>query len=722
MNNETAIFALDIGTRSVIGVILQEMNGAYQVFDVIAKEHDERAMLDGQIHDIPAVSKTIIEIKEALEKKYGPLRRVSVAAAGRALKTERAEATLWVSGKKMITKEDVTHLELSAVQQAQAKLAAQQQEQSHHYYCVGYSVVNYKIDGQEIGSLIDQQGTEAAVEVIATFLPKIVVDSLLAALQRANLEMEALTLEPIAAINVLIPPTMRRLNIALVDIGAGTSDIAITDLGTVVAYGMVPVAGDEITEAISDQYLLDFPLAEQTKRELSKNTTVTITDILGFETEVSSEEIVASISEAIDRLAQAIRDEILLLNNGKPPKAVMLVGGGSLTPQLPKRLAKMLELPDHRVAIRGVEAIQKLTISPDIHLHGPELVTPIGIAIASQQNPVKYVSVSVNGQLVRLFDMKQLTIGDCLLASGISIHKLYGKPGMALVVTVNGQMITIPGTHGQPPLITKNGIPAALDTSIHDGDDIFVEKGKDGEAVSISLRDLIDELPRKTVTINGDTYEIKAAVYQNGQAVSLDTYVHDRDIITLKMPETIEELLHSLNLSQWLTKLKPFIVYLNHSPIEIKAWAGTIYKNQLEARLSSSFEDGDIIELTDQAAPTLRELADAQQIRLTYSVPVRFNGEWITLSKPLVQIYRNGQLLHEEDQVENGSTLELVERKMESFIFQDIFNYVQIDIPSSASATFTLLKNGERVTFYEPLAPGDELEMTWEPIHINKKS
>ncbi len=42
--------------------------------------------------------------------------------------------------------------------------------------------------------LLDQQGDEATIEVIATFLPRVVVESLLAALKRANLEMEALTL------------------------------------------------------------------------------------------------------------------------------------------------------------------------------------------------------------------------------------------------------------------------------------------------------------------------------------------------------------------------------------------------------------------------------------------------------------------------------------------------------------------------------------------------
>lgn len=718
MNNEAVIFALDIGTRSVVGVILHEKDGTYQVLDMIMKEHNERAMLDGQIHDVPAVAKIIMEIKEELEQKYGPLQKVSVAAAGRALKTERAEATLWIAGKPMMTKEDVTHLELSAVQQAQAKLASQQQEQSYHYYCVGYSVVHYKIDGQEIGSLIDQQGTEATVEVIATFLPKIVVESLLAALQRASLEMEALTLEPIAAINVLIPPTMRRLNVALVDIGAGTSDIAITDLGTVVAYGMVPIAGDEITEAISDQYLLDFPLAEKAKRDLSANETVTITDILGFETEVPREEMIAAISDAIDRLAHAISEEILTLNVGKPPKAVMLVGGGSLTPELPKRLAHKLQLPENRVAIRGVEAIQKLIVTPDMKERGPELVTPIGIAIAAKQNPVQYVSVHVNDQLIRLFDMKRLTVGDCLLASGIPLHKLYGKPGMALIVTVNGQTVTIPGTYGQPPVITKNGALVSLDAPVQDGDQIIAEKGKDGDPASIQLKDLIDELPRKTVTINGERYEIKAIVYQNGHLASLDDDVHDRDVIVVNMPETIEELLAELHLSHLLKEATPFTVRINDAVVEIKPFSGALYKNRIEAKPSSSFEDGDVIEIISRITPTVRELAEAKQIRLTHSMPVRFNGEIVTLSKTVSEFYHNGQLLKEDDIVENGATLELIEKKPDPFIFQDIFNYVQVDIPTSASTMFTLLKNGEPVTFYEPLAPGDHLEILWENVEV----
>ena len=79
-------------------------------------------------------------------------------------------------------------------------------------------------------------------------------------------------------------------------------------------------------------------------------------------------------------MAKKISDEILELN-GRPPKAVMLVGGGSLTPELTTHVADQLRLPRNRVAIRGIDAIQKLDRDHLPANIGPELVTPIGIAI-----------------------------------------------------------------------------------------------------------------------------------------------------------------------------------------------------------------------------------------------------------------------------------------------------------------------------------------------------
>ena len=456
------IFAMDIGTRSVVGIILEEENDHYHVVDMLMKEHKERAMIDGQIHNVLYVAELIKEIKDELEKKHGPLTKVNVAAAGRALKTEQARVTTDITNRPIFTQEDINRLELQAVQQAQVQLLGKQENDSNHYYCVGYSVLHYILDGQEIGSLLDQRGNEAAVEVIATFLPRsyrVVVGGI----KRADLEMEALTLEPIAAINVLFPPTMRRLNVALVDIGAGTSDIAITNNNTIIAYGMVPTAGDEITESLCDQYLLDFPVAEAVKRKLNTDETVTIQDILGFEQEIPSEEVIQTIEPAIKQLATAIGNEILKLNNQVPPKAVMLIGGGSLTPKLPEELCHILQLPKNRVAVRDISAIQNLTKNESIETR-PDLVTPIGIAIAARKYPIHYMSVTVNNQVVRLFETKEMTVSDAFLAANISAKHLYGKPGQGISITINGQDIFVPGEHGSPATILVNGEEASSKT------------------------------------------------------------------------------------------------------------------------------------------------------------------------------------------------------------------------------------------------------------------
>ena len=79
------LFALDIGTRSIVGLIGEKTAEGIRVLGGVRHEHTTRAMLDGQIHDVPEVAKVIRAIKLKLENEFGPLRQVAVAAAGRAL-------------------------------------------------------------------------------------------------------------------------------------------------------------------------------------------------------------------------------------------------------------------------------------------------------------------------------------------------------------------------------------------------------------------------------------------------------------------------------------------------------------------------------------------------------------------------------------------------------------------------------------------------------------
>ncbi|WP_173107261.1 cell division protein FtsA [Bacillus sp. KH172YL63] len=713
MKNNQKIFALDIGTRSVVGIILEEIDGTFQVSDILIEEHKKRAMLDGQIHDVPAVSEVISSIKEQLERSHGPLRKVCVAAAGRALKTETALSTVNIKGKPLLQKNDILHLELSAVQQAQALAAEQESDaKSYHYYCVGYSVLYYRLDGEEIGSLIDQQGDEASVEIIATFLPRVVVESLIAALNRSHLEMEALTLEPIAAINVLIPESMRRLNVALVDIGAGTSDIAITNSGTVTAYGMVPTAGDEITEAISNELLLDFPLAEKAKRELGKDSEITVTDILGFETIMLSTEVIEKITPAITKLSGEISKEILRLNNGKPPQAVMLVGGGSLTPELPGELATALQLPANRVAVRGVEAIQNISISDDV-TKGPELVTPIGIAIAAKQAPVQYVTAHVNGQPVRLFEVKDLTVGDCILAAGLKVSKWHGMPGSGIFVSVNGQDITIPGGHGQPPIVEKNGVPSDLDEVIKNNDVITVIKGVDGASPIVTIGDLVDDSSVKTIEVDGHPHQLTPLVYRSDRPASIDDPIQDRDAIRIKLIDTLEDALTHAGFSSWIEDTKPFRLSLNGKDTFFPAFAGKLLLNGVGAKPSSKIQHGDTVSFQKPHTPKLRDILSKKQLVPNTSIRITYNGQEVELTKNSSRILRNGIALSMDDKVFSGDRIEMAEQYTSPFIFQDLFTAVEITMPTHSTGNFELLKNGNPTTFYEEIQEGDALEIFW---------
>ncbi|MBQ9345783.1 MAG: hypothetical protein IJT94_00405, partial [Oscillibacter sp.] len=87
----STIFALDIGTRSIIGVVGRVEEGKFHVLAIEKENHGQRAMLDGQIENIAQVAAAARVVVGRLEKKTRVhLSKVCVAAAGRALKSESA--------------------------------------------------------------------------------------------------------------------------------------------------------------------------------------------------------------------------------------------------------------------------------------------------------------------------------------------------------------------------------------------------------------------------------------------------------------------------------------------------------------------------------------------------------------------------------------------------------------------------------------------------------
>ena len=273
------VFGLDIGTRSIVGTVGYLSNGRFHVLGQRIREHDTRSMLDGQIHDIGRVGETIAYVKEQLEEDLNrKLTEVCIAAAGRVLRTVTTHVEQEYEEDHVVTEEDVYSLSTLGVEQAYEEFH-KYNDTEIRFYCVGYTPMRYYMNGYQIGNLEGHKVRNMAVDLIATFLPDDVVDGLYKAVEIAGLHVANLTLEPIAAIQVAIPEKFRMLNMALVDVGAGTSDISVTKEGTITAYGMIPVAGDSLTDILVQHCLVDFETAERIKRQAGERESVEYQDI-----------------------------------------------------------------------------------------------------------------------------------------------------------------------------------------------------------------------------------------------------------------------------------------------------------------------------------------------------------------------------------------------------------------------------------------------------------
>jgi cell division protein FtsA len=499
MNVNEVVFALDIGTRVVKGIVATEENGKLKILTAEQMEHKERAMFDGQVHDIDKVAEVVTLIKEKLESTIGvKLKEVAIAAAGRALKTQIARAEKTLREDHEITLEDIYNLELEALELAQKEISSK--SRVINYHTVGYTVLNYYLNGISITNLKGHRGREMAVEILATFLPFEVVEGLYSSVKKAGLEVSYITLEPIAAINVSLKPDIRMLNIALVDVGAGTSDIAISKEGNIIAYSMVPYAGDEISEEIARHFLTDFATAEKIKKSPKKE--IRFKDVLGIDHTVSKEIVWEVIRPSVKVLAQKICEEITKYN-GKSPSAVFLVGGSSNLPMLSEEIASLLNLPSNRVSVRDIKSIEILHSRPK-NLKGPESITPIGIAYSAMTNKRKdFIRVHVEDKLVKIFNIKNASVMDALLAINYSSKNLVPHRGKDLNFILNGKKMTIKGEEGTAPKIYVNGNIANLKTSIKDGDKITIISGKKGKDASATIKDIVKDAENKEIYVNG---------------------------------------------------------------------------------------------------------------------------------------------------------------------------------------------------------------------------
>lgn len=733
------IFGLDIGTRSIVGTVGYLNGGKFHVLAQRSKEHETRAMLDGQIHDIGKVGETISQVKEQLEEDLGrELTDVCIAAAGRVLRTVTTYVEHTFENDREIMQEDVYSLCTMGVEKAYEEFQNSNTDTDMKFYCVGYTPMRYYMNGYQMGNLEGHKAKSIAVDLIATFLPDDVVDGLYKAVELAGLHVANLTLEPIAAIQVAIPEKFRMLNMALVDVGAGTSDISITKEGTITAYGMIPVAGDSLTDILVQHCLVEFETAEQIKRKCRTQEIIEYEDIMGLPQTITAGEVLELLDPEIERMTQMVSDTIKELNGDKPVSAVFVVGGGGMVPGYTEKLAAKLGIVKERVAIRGQEVMQTIVFELENARKDAMMVTPIGICLNYYVQSNNFIFVEFNEERVKLYDNGKLSVTDAAMQMQFPNDQLFPRRGEALLFTVNGKSRMVRGEQGEAAVIRVNDEEADMYTQVHNGDHIVITPSTEGVAAVMELGSLPEMGDALAVYVNGRQISLPKTAEVNGHRENEFYRIRPNDDIRIQNSYTVKEIAEFLDV-----------------PL-----GEDIKVNDTAARLDTRVYEHFTVSWNMEKAlaqGTYADLPDADMEENAHreesahgEVPVMQNAETVAGEAGKKQETKNARegvsLIQKEETVagEAGKDQEtqtaaadrtddvttqlphpltvivnhspITMHGKAQYVFVDVFDYIDFDLGTSASAGRSIVTNlnGRPAQYMEPLSEGDVIEIYWK--------
>ena len=682
------VFGLDIGTRSIVGTVGYKAGNRFIVIAQRSREHETRAMLDGQIHDIHKVGETIQEVKKGLEEAIGrKLSEVCIAAAGRVLRTVTTHVEYPFSSDKEIGQEDIYALIAAGIEKAYQEFLSDQDDDMK-FYCVGHSVVRFYLNGYPMGNLEGHKARTVGVDLIATFLPDEVVGGLYKAVELAGLNVNSLTLEPIAAIQLAIPERFRMLNIALLDVGAGTSDISITNDGCILAYGMIPMAGDLLTEEIAKHCLVDFATAEQIKKQAGEKETISFMDVMLLPQTISSEEIKQITAPVIDDMAQQAADKIKELNGDKAVSAVFVVGGGGKIPGYTEAVADKLGIAKERVALRGEEVMQQIVFEEEVKKDSL-LVTPIGICLNFYEQSNNFIFVSFNDERIKIYDNNRLTVADAAIQAQFPNDGLFPKRGDSLDFTVNGKQRMARGQFGETAVITVNGETADIYTPIHANDLIRVIPSTAGEKGRLTIGELPESTESLQVIVNDKKVEVPRFASVNGVLQSGYYEIQENDEIEILNYYTVGQILEFMD-------------------VLIEPWMNLYVNNRLADRDTPVYENFSVLwtrEILPVPQVESREFEKSKEIMIQEEEESREEPE--TAEKEAeaeeeaisISVIVNNQLV-------------VLEGKSE-YIYVDVFERIDFDRSRPKGMGIVTTLNGRPAQYMEPIHDGDVLEIYW---------
>jgi cell division protein FtsA len=333
---EQYIVGLDVGTEFVKALIGKVVDDGIEIVGVGRAHQGLSDMQAGAIADIAGVVENCDKALAQAEAQANiSVRTAVIGIAGELVKgtTTTVRVTRKEAGKALDLAEVQRIIKL-VQQRAEAKakkqLAWELGGKEVEVKLVNSALVGIEIDGYKVTSPIGFQGKEVVVQLYTAFAPLIHIGALERTAQQLDLDLLAVAAEPFAVARSIIgDDTSASMNAILMDVGGGTTDIAVITDGGVQGTKMFGIGGRAFSLAIGRELDVDFPKAESLKLDLTS----------GHLAHQQKADVEKAINKTLNVWTSGVElalSEFDKLDN--LPHRVLLCGGGSSLSMLMDRL------------------------------------------------------------------------------------------------------------------------------------------------------------------------------------------------------------------------------------------------------------------------------------------------------------------------------------------------------------------------------------------------
>lgn len=325
--------ALDIGTEYVKAVYLEQAGGVASILGVGRAQQDYADMDSGAVANIAGVVRTCRQAltQGAVIAGVKP-KEVVVGVAGQFV--TGVTRTVFRQRKrpdKGLTRRELSNLvagvQREALKYATAEMAEKMGFKRMDLELVNSAIVDISIDGYQVSNPLDFRGRNVEMTVFMVFAPLVHVSAVRTVIQRLDLDLVGLVAEPFAVAASTFTDEGYEFGSLVIDIGGGSTDIALIHRGGIVKTKMFGIGGRAFTKGIAAYCRKTLREAEQIKLDYAA----------GLETSAEIQSIVAADLEIWqDALLLALGE----IYQGQPlPPRIVLCGGGSGLPGIKEKIA-----------------------------------------------------------------------------------------------------------------------------------------------------------------------------------------------------------------------------------------------------------------------------------------------------------------------------------------------------------------------------------------------